>query len=82
MLRITLWALSTLSALVLLFNYHTSTSSALAASTLPLTSALALAPTTKKTTSAGGTTTDGATTDGATRVARRARRRRSTATPR
>ncbi|MDN5765734.1 MAG: FMN-binding protein [Humibacillus sp.] len=66
MRRITLWALSTVSVLVLLFSYHTSTSSTLAASTMPLTSAQALAPTTKKTTSAGGTTTDGTTPDGTT----------------
>ncbi|MEO6997832.1 MAG: FMN-binding protein [Terracoccus sp.] len=61
MRRTVLWALSTLSALVLLFSYHTSTSSTLAATTMPLTSAQAVAPATKKTTATGGTTTGGTT---------------------
>lgn len=61
MRRITLWALSTVSVLVLLFSYHTSTSSTLAASTLPLTSAQAPAPTTKKSATTDGTTVGGTT---------------------
>lgn len=66
MRRTVLWAMSTLSALVLLFSYHTSTSSTLAAGTTPLTSAQAVAPPTKKTTTTGGTTTGGTTTGGTT----------------
>ncbi len=58
MRRIVLWGMSTVSVLVLLFSYHTSTSSTLASAKTPVTSAQAVVPATKKstttTTSSGG----------------------------
>jgi uncharacterized protein with FMN-binding domain len=61
MKRITFWLMSTLTALVLLFGYHTSTSSTAAAQG---GDSSAIAPVTGSTATAGGTTTDGTTTDG------------------
>ena len=63
MRRITLWALSTLTTLVLLFSYHTSTSSRSAAATAPPVLAQAAAPspssTPEATTPSGSPTTPG-----------------------
>ena len=63
MRRITLWALSTLTTLVLLFSYHTSTSSRSAAATAPPVLAQAAAPsassTPEATTPSGSPTTSG-----------------------
>ncbi|MEP7331785.1 MAG: FMN-binding protein [Terracoccus sp.] len=53
--------MSTLSVLVLLFSYHTSTSSTLAAAKTPVTSAQAVVPATKKSTTTTTTSGDGGT---------------------
>ena len=59
MRRIVFWGLSTVSVFVLLFSYHTSTSSTVAAAKTSVTSAQAMVPATKNstttTTSGGGT---------------------------
>ncbi|WP_148615957.1 FMN-binding protein [Nocardioides rubriscoriae] len=66
MTRISLWALSTLSVLVLLFGYHTSTEGAATAAAPPAAYSGTLAGTTDPTTdpTSSGSTSDGSTSSG------------------
>jgi len=63
MRRITYWLLSTISALVLLFSYHTSTSGAVARDSLP-----AYVSTTSPGTTSQGDTSSGSSAQSATRT--------------
>jgi len=63
MRRITYWLLSTISALVLLFSYHTSTSGAVAQDSLP-----AYVSTTSPGTTSQGDTSSGSSAQSATRT--------------
>ena len=66
MRRITLWALSTLTTLVLLFSYHTSTSSRSAAAAAPvIAQATAPSPTSEATTPSSDPTTSSTPTPSA-----------------
>jgi uncharacterized protein with FMN-binding domain len=65
--RIVLWLLSTVSAVVLLFGYHTSTSGPAATAQAPVGASLSTTSTTSTSGSggsSGGGSTDGATTTG------------------
>jgi uncharacterized protein with FMN-binding domain len=67
--RIVLWLLSTVSAVVLLFGYHTSTSGPAATAQAPVGASLATTSTTTSSGSggaSGGGATDGTTTTGQT----------------
>ena len=66
MRRIVLWALSTLSTLVLLFSYHTSTSSASTAAGTVVAAGANGVGSAAGTTTSGGTTSGGTTTGGST----------------
>jgi uncharacterized protein with FMN-binding domain len=60
--RILFWFMSTLSAVVLLFSYHTSTNSVAAAGPMPRTPTDSGVPAVESTTDAGSSTSTGTTT--------------------
>ncbi|MCW2794821.1 FMN-binding protein [Nocardioides sp.] len=64
MKRIAFWALSTISAVVLLFGYHTSTSGALTTATTPITSGTKSGGSAGSTTSGSGSGTGNGTGSG------------------